>query len=53
MFGPKLILSAEGVKAHSKPPYNMNGAFVHLLKFCIKMNVPFSGSKTDFVLLMA
>ena len=33
MFRPKSILSAEGVKTHSKSPFIKNGAFENLLKF--------------------
>ena len=53
VFGPKSILSVEVIKTHSKSQYIMNGAFVSLLKYW-KITYSFSsGSKPDFVWLIA
>ena len=53
MFRPKSILSAEGVKTHSKSPFIKNSAFENLLKFWELTYSCSSGSKTDFVWLTA
>ena len=53
MFGPKLILSVEGIKTHSKSQCTTHGAFVDLLKFQ-KLKYSFSSeSKIDSAWLIA
>ena len=39
IFGPKLILSDEGIKTHSKSSYYMNGAFKTKINSFFKVSI--------------